>query len=228
MNDNYAIRLRDIRKSYYQGDLLVDILQNINLNVRHGEMIAIIGASGSGKSTLLHIAGLLDNADHGQVIICGNDCSDNTINVNTIRLQSLGFVYQYHHLLHDFNAIENVAMPKLIAGNRKAEIFKEAALLLDELGLSSKKYNMPGELSGGEQQRVAIARAMIHKPSVILADEPTGNLDNSTADIVCNLFITLVNKYNTALIIVTHNNLIANKMHKLYELKNGQLIDKSV
>lgn len=224
MNNNALLNLRNISKIYKQGSSVIEILKDINFTVNQGELIAIIGSSGSGKSTLLHIAGLLDKADNGEVeienIIC--DANNSRIN-NQMRLNYIGFVYQYHHLLKDFNARENVALPKLIAGGNYNNALEEADQLLHKLGLFNKIYNMPGELSGGEQQRVAIARSMINKPKLILADEPTGNLDPHTANEVFNLLLNLAMEQNTAIIMVTHNYVMANKMHKMYELKYGTL-----
>ncbi|KAJ6644961.1 Lipoprotein-releasing system ATP-binding protein LolD [Pseudolycoriella hygida] len=203
------------------GTSIIEVLSNINLTLSQGEMIAIIGTSGSGKSTLLHVAGLLDTPDSGKVEITPNENLKN--NIDLIRLQHIGFVYQQHHLLQDFTAIENVAMPKLIAGGNYKLALQEAEELLGELGLAKKKHNMPGELSGGQQQRVAIARALINNPSIILADEPTGNLDPTTAKEVFDLFLKMVNQKNIAMIIVTHNLDIAHKIHRIYELKHGAL-----
>lgn len=213
------LTLQNIAKKYKQGKSIIEVLSNINLTVKQGELVAIIGASGSGKSTLLHIAGLLDDPDNGVVDIA---CSQNT-NKDLLRLYNIGFVYQQHHLLKDFTALENIAMPRLISGDNYKLALEEAGKLLSELGLGGKVNNMPGELSGGEQQRVAIARAMINTPKVILADEPTGNLDPHTAEEVFNLFLKTANTKNTAMIIVTHNYEIAKRMHKVYELKHGKL-----
>ncbi len=217
-----ALALRDIFRKYRQGKTIIEVLKGISLIVNQGEMIAIIGSSGSGKSTLLHVAGLLDTPDSGEVIVFSKEgLRNNTKDI--IRIRDIGFVYQQHHLLKDFTALENVVMPKLIAGHDYQLSLKEAAELLAELGLADKKHNMPGELSGGQQQRVAIARALINNPVIILADEPTGNLDPTTAQEVFNLFLKIVKQKNTALIMVTHNHQIAYKMHKVYELRQGVL-----
>ncbi|WP_375326368.1 ABC transporter ATP-binding protein [Candidatus Tisiphia endosymbiont of Nemotelus uliginosus] len=218
-----VLTLKNIAKSYRQGKTHIQILQDINLTIRQGEIVAIIGSSGSGKSTLLHIAGLLDSPDSGKVEIISNGSLQNKIDL--IRLQHIGFVYQHHHLLKDFSALENIAMPKLIAGSDYQLALKEAAKLLIELDLGSKQHNMPGELSGGQQQKVAIARALMNSPTIILADEPTGNLDPIAAGEVFDLFLKMVIQKNTGMIMVTHNHQLAYKMHRVYELKQGILHD---
>lgn len=232
---NEILKIKNVSKKYEQGKTIVEVLNNVNLLVKQGELIAVIGASGSGKSTLLHIAGLLDDSDNGTVEIASSKDLTNQSNSlqfyeanspkqkGMLRLNNIGFVYQKHHLLKDFTALENVVMPRLISGSNYKLAIEEAKQLLVELGLVNKINNMPGELSGGEQQRVAIARALINNPQIILADEPTGNLDPNTAKEVFNLFLKTANQKNTAMIIVTHNHEIANKMHKIYELKHGSL-----
>lgn len=224
------LKLTDICKDYRQGRSIVEVLKSINLKVAAGELIAIVGASGCGKSTLLHIAGLLDSAGQGQVSISYDDKqyvtdgkSLNSRFVDGIRLKHLGFIYQYHHLLKDFSARENVALPKLIAGCDAQSALTAADELLSELGLAQRRFNMPGELSGGEQQRVAIARSLINKPQLVLADEPTGNLDPETAEEVFQMFLQLAKNHGTCVIMVTHNHMLAEKMHKTYELRYGVL-----
>lgn len=211
--------LQNISKEYTQGKAVVKVLNNINLTIEIGEMVAIIGASGSGKSTLLHIAGLLDSPASGKLILPYATSQDNHL----IRLHNLGFIYQQHHLLKDFTARENIALPKLIATGNYKEALRQADQLLSELGLQSRANNMPGELSGGEQQRVAIARSLINKPCLILADEPTGNLDPDTAAEVFNLFLKITRQQNTSIIMVTHNIELAKRMDKVYELRHGEL-----
>ncbi len=223
MSKEAILQLQHISKEYRQGRSTIEILKDVNLTVMPGELVAIIGASGSGKSTLLHIAGLLDKPSGGDVIHNFGEISSLNTKYDLIRLNYIGFVYQNYNLLKDFTARENVILPKLIAGEGYNTSLDEADQLLDELGLSNRVYNMPGELSGGEQQRVAIARSLINKPKLVLADEPTGNLDSSTADEVFNLFIKLARDYNTSVIMVTHNIELAKKMDKIYELKHGAL-----
>jgi lipoprotein-releasing system ATP-binding protein len=219
-----VLELQDICKDYIQGRSVVEVTKSVNLSVAKGELIAIVGASGSGKSTLLHIAGLLDQSFTGAVRICGIDATRaNSKTRDRLRLQNIGFIYQYHHLLKDFNACENVAMPRLIAGCDYEQSIDEADMLLEKLGLGKRGFNYPGEMSGGEQQRVAIARSMINNPKVILADEPTGNLDAHAADAAIDIFLELAKTRALSAIIVTHNNQLAAKMNKVYELKNGIL-----
>lgn len=218
------LELKSISKNYIQGKSNIEILKNVNLSIKAGELVGILGSSGSGKSTMLHIAGLLDNQFSGEVIVKSRLTSKlNDNSKNLIRLNNIGFIYQYHHLLKDFSARENVAMPALIASKDYNESLKEADQLLSILGLGSRINNFPGELSGGEQQRVAIARSMINKPDIILADEPTGNLDNDSSNLVIDLFLKLAKERNLASIIVTHNNSIAEKLDSVYEIKGGIL-----
>ncbi len=221
------LALKGISKDYKQGRSIIEVLKNVDLTVNQKEMVAIVGASGSGKSTLLHIAGLLDPADSGQIFI--DNVPDSKIAnlryANQIRLDNMGFIYQYHHLLKDFTAQENAAIPLLINNVPKKEAIERAASILEELGLGKRLYNVPGELSGGEQQRVAVARALINNPKIILADEPTGNLDPHTADEVFAMFLERAEKENTAIIMVSHNLELASKMHKTYKLDEGSLVE---
>lgn len=225
MSKEVVLSLKNICKDYMQGRSLIEVLKNVNLEVMESEIIAIIGASGSGKSTLLHIAGLLDKANSGSVSIKGVDTKklNNFQYAHEIRLSKIGFIYQYHHLLGDFNARMNVAMPLLIAGEHKNIALEKADELLNSLGLGKRLCNLPGELSGGEVQRVAIARALINNPEIILADEPTGNLDGSTAEMVFEMFIEQARKHNTAIIMVTHNMDLAKRMDKQYKLHNSNV-----
>jgi lipoprotein-releasing system ATP-binding protein len=219
------LTLKGISKDYKQGRSVIEVLKDIDLTVHSGEMVAIVGASGCGKSTLLHIAGLLDSADSGQILIDGVDSSlvANLRNANQIRLENMGFIYQYHHLLKDFTAQENAAMPLFINNIPRKEALERSASILEELGLGKRLFNVPGELSGGEQQRVAVARALINDPKIILADEPTGNLDPHTADEVFAMFIERAEKNRTAIVMVSHNLELASKMHKTYKL-DGKLV----
>lgn len=223
------LTLKGISKDYKQGRSIIEVLKNVNLTIHQKEMVAIVGASGSGKSTLLHIAGLLDTADSGEIFI------DNVEDIriknlrysNRVRLENMGFIYQYHHLLTDFTAQENAAMPLLINNIPRKEAMERSATILEELGLGKRLYNVPGELSGGEQQRVAVARALINNPKIILADEPTGNLDPHTADEVFAIFLERIEKENAAIIMVTHNLELAAKMNKTYKLSEGSLCHSS-
>lgn len=212
--------LQNICKHYQQGGLVVEVLKQVNLQVMPGELVAIIGASGSGKSTLLHIAGLLDKPDSGLVV---HNLGQGASSDDLIRLNHIGFVYQNYNLLKDFTARENVLLPRLITGANYSGAADLANELLGELGLSSKIHSMPGELSGGEQQRVAIARSLINQPKLILADEPTGNLDPHTAAKVFDLLIKLARNFNISVVMATHNYEIAEKMDVIYELKYGAL-----
>jgi lipoprotein-releasing system ATP-binding protein len=212
------LELRNICKDYKQPNNIIEVLKDFSLKLHEGEIIAIIGASGSGKSTLLHIAGLLDKADSGQVIINGDIVKDDDKFKTKMRLEYLGFVYQYHHLLKDFSARENIAMPRLIADKNYNEALEDADKLLAQLDLENRSFNFPGELSGGQQQRVAIARALINNPKVILADEPTGNLDSTSAQLVMKLLIDLVKQNNMGAIIVTHNQHIAKMVDRVYKI----------
>jgi len=212
-------------KSFAEGDLKVDVLRGVNLQVSRGESIAIMGTSGSGKSTLLHLLGGLDLPNKGEISIVGK----NTLNLTDtergkLRNESLGFIYQFHHLLPEFTALENVAMPLLISDSHEADTAARSAKeLLEKVGLGDRLQHKPGELSGGERQRAAIARAMVTKPECILADEPTGNLDEKTADQVFNLMLELKKDLGTSFIMVTHNQSLAEKMDKTYQLHDGLL-----
>ena len=220
------LTLKGISKDYKQGRSVIEVLKNIDLTVSQGEMVSIVGASGSGKSTFLHIMGLLDSADSGSISIDGIDDAKiaNLRNANQIRLENMGFIYQYHHLLKEFTAQENAAMPLLINKIPKKEAMDRSAAILEELGLGKRLFNVPGELSGGEQQRVAVARALINNPKIILADEPTGNLDPHTADEVFAMFIERAEKEGAAIVMVSHNLELASRMHKTYKLE-GSLVE---
>lgn len=224
--NNTTLTLKNINKTFRQGNEILEILKDVNLEIRPKEVVALIGPSGSGKSTLLQIAGLLENPTEGEVYIDGENCTGNSDNVRTaLRRDYLGFVYQYHNLLPDFDAAENVIIPQLIAGVKYKDARDKAMWLLQRLGLNEREHHRPAELSGGEQQRVAIARALANTPKLLLADEPTGNLDPNTSD---NVFLTLlevVKETGLSALIATHNIDLANKMDRVVSLKDGKLID---
>lgn len=224
--NNTTLTLKNINKTFRQGNEILEILKDVNLEIRPKEVVALIGPSGSGKSTLLQIAGLLENPTEGEVYIDSENCTGNSDNVRTaLRRDYLGFVYQYHNLLPDFDAAENVIIPQLIAGVKYKEARDKAMWLLQRLGLNEREHHRPAELSGGEQQRVAIARALANTPKLLLADEPTGNLDPNTSD---NVFLTLlevVKETGLSALIATHNIDLANKMDRVVSLKDGKLID---
>jgi lipoprotein-releasing system ATP-binding protein len=216
-----VLDLRDIRRHYGAGATRVDVLTGVDLAVQAGEAVAIVGPSGSGKSTLLHVAGLLDTPDAGNVTVGGHNAAQLTDDARArLRGRSMGFVYQYHHLLKEFTALENIAMPGFIAGQGDRS---RAADLLHAVGLAKRGHHYPSELSGGEQQRVALARALMNKPALLLADEPTGNLDPHTADGVAKVLFDLVKHENLALLIVTHNAVLAKKCHRTFRMEDGRL-----
>ncbi len=219
-----VLQLIDITKNFSQGDLQIAAIKGINLTLKKGEMVALIGPSGSGKTTLLQIAGLLDSATSGQVIINAIDASKaNDATRTEIRKKNIGFIYQFHHLLPEFSALENVAMPLLIQGKNHVESFATAKKLLEEVELLDRINHKPSQLSGGQQQRVAIARAVVSKPSVILADEPTGNLDSELSEKVFALLQKLVRTYEISCLVVTHNMTLAKKSDRILSIKDGEI-----
>lgn len=217
------IHCKDLNYHYEDGFQQNQIINNLNLEVQAQESIAILGQSGCGKSTLLNLLGGIDQPSGGQVIINNTDLSTlNETQITQLRADNLGFVYQFHHLLKDFNAIYNVMMPLLIQGIDKKSAQQTATKMLTSIGLEHRHNHLPSELSGGERQRVAIARALITQPKCLLADEPTGNLDRQNADEVLNLMSKLNQTHNSALVIVTHDERIAEKMQRVLVLENGQ------
>ena len=218
------LALRDIKRTFVQGDRRLEVLRGITLDLRPGEIVALVGQSGSGKSTLLHIAGLLERPDEGDIIIDGKSAgAANDRERTALRRRVLGFVYQYHHLLPEFSAIENVMLPQMLNGRTRSQARSHAAELLAMVQLKDRSDHRPGRLSGGEQQRVAIARAVANAPKVLLADEPTGNLDSSTADTVFRQLLSLVRDTGMAALVATHNPDLAARMDRTVTLKDGVL-----
>lgn len=218
------LELVDIHKSYGSGENKVDVLQGITLSVSAGETIALVGASGAGKTTLLHIMGTLDRPSSGRLMFDGEDIFRRSeANLASFRNRSIGFIYQFHHLLPEFTALENVMMPGLINGLQRTEAAAQAETLLARVGLSHRLTHRPPELSGGEQQRVAIARALVLSPTLLLADEPTGNLDRKTGEEVHHLLEDLHQQMGITLVIVTHNESFASKMGKIIHLDDGRI-----
>jgi lipoprotein-releasing system ATP-binding protein len=225
MNKTSILQCRQLTKRYDQGGLDVEVLKGVNLTIGVGERVAIMGASGSGKSTLLHLLGGLEKASGGEVVLDG-------VNVNRVsaaklarlRNKSLGFIYQSHHLLGEFTVLENVAMPLLIGGESVKQARIRAGELLQRVGLGHRIEHKPGELSGGERQRAAVARALINKPCLILADEPTGNLDSKTADQVYQLMLELNQELNVSFLVVTHDHELASRMGKVLHMEDGLIV----
>ena len=220
------MQLEGLQVTYQQGQRRIEVLRQAEATMSTGEAIALVGPSGAGKSTLLHIVGLLDRPHGGRVILEGADCVKlNDRERTLLRRTTIGFVYQFHQLLPEFTAIENVIIPQLILGVPRKEAIARAQKLLKSLGLGERGIHRPAELSGGEQQRVAIARAVINKPKILLADEPTGNLDPETADRVFQQLLDLVHTTGLCAIMATHNMDIAERMDRILRLENGKLIE---
>jgi lipoprotein-releasing system ATP-binding protein len=219
-----VVRLTNLTRSFEQGGVRIDVLRGVNLTVEPGEIVALLGPSGSGKSTMLQAVGLLEGGFGGTIEICGVDASKVPSDRRTaLRRHHLGFVYQFHHLLQDFNAEENVILPQLVAGVDRAAAAERARELLGALGLAERTTHRPSQLSGGEQQRVAVARALANRPHLVLADEPTGNLDEVTADRVLDQFLELVRGQGNAALVATHNERLAKKMDRVFRLHEGVL-----
>ena len=213
-----------LKRSFVQGDVRIDVLRGVDLEVRKGEIVALLGPSGSGKSTLLQAVGLLEGGFEGSIRIAGEEAARLATDAMTrLRRDSIGFVYQFHHLLPDFTAEENVVIPQLIRGAGPEDARERARALLSRLGLAERLTHRPSKLSGGEQQRVAVARALANRPALVLADEPTGNLDEATADVVFAEFLSLVRDEGSAALVATHNERIAARMDRVLRLHDGRL-----
>ncbi|KZX55333.1 MAG: ABC transporter ATP-binding protein [Pseudomonadota bacterium] len=219
-----VVELKALTRSFEQGGERIDVLRGVDLAIRPGEIVALLGPSGSGKSTLLQAVGLLEGGFGGEIVIAGHSAEKSNSRARTaLRRDHLGFVYQFHHLLPDFDALENVVLPQLVAGTPRAEAEARAQELLVALGLGHRLDHRPSQLSGGEQQRVAVARGLANKPDLVLADEPTGNLDEVTSDRVLAEFLSLVRGEGSAALIATHNERLAQKMDRVVRLHEGLL-----
>ena len=219
-----VVRLTQLTRSFEQGGVRIDVLRGVDLSVAPGEVVALLGPSGSGKSTLLQAVGLLEGGFGGRIEIAGIDATTlSSDERTTLRRDRIGFVYQFHHLLPDFNALENVVLPQLVAGIERGAANTRASELLGALGLAERLDHRPSQLSGGEQQRVAVARALANKPALVLADEPTGNLDEATADKVLAQFLELVRGQGNAALVATHNERLAARMDRVVRLHDGKL-----
>ncbi|MDR1694607.1 MAG: ABC transporter ATP-binding protein [Lactobacillaceae bacterium] len=224
--NNVTLSLKDITKTYVQGGHKLEVLKSVDLEIKPGEIVALIGQSGSGKTTMLQIAGLLDRPTKGEIVLNGVKSSRLGDNARTsLRRDYLGFVYQYHNLLSDFDAVENVVLPQIIAGKKYKKAEEQAKALLARLGLEHRFNHRPSAMSGGEQQRVAIARALANEPKLLLADEPTGNLDPKTAEIVFSELVSIVRETGLSALIATHNFDLAGKMDRKIQIKEGRLLD---
>ena len=220
-----VIEARNLGKSYVGGDGgVISVLDGVDLAVNRGEMVAIIGASGAGKSTLLHLLGALDRPTSGEVVIAGRSLGElDDDAVSALRNRTVGFVFQFHHLLREFTALENVMMPLRIAGTDDGQARRRAMSLLDRMGLSGRAHHRPAQLSGGEQQRTAVARALAADPPVLLADEPSGNLDHGNSERLHDLFAQLTRELEIAMVVVTHNRSLASRADRVLQLEEGKL-----
>jgi lipoprotein-releasing system ATP-binding protein len=226
MSNAVVLRLDQISKSFVMAGKEINVLRNITLELTSGEALALVGPSGAGKSTLLHIAGLLLKPTEGRLEIDGEDCARHPeLTLARLRSNKIGFVFQMHHLLPDFNALENVCIPALLAGSNRREAMLRAKDLLEQVGLQERLNHRPGELSGGEQQRVALARALVNRPSVLLADEPTGNLDTVTAKEIHNIIWNFHREQGQTIVLVTHNMELAQGATRMVPMKDGRLVE---
>ena len=217
-----VLELKGAQRVYSQADSRLEVLKGVDLSISRGELVALVGPSGAGKSTLLHVAGLLEYPDGGDVTIAGSSCAGLPDDSRTaLRRTQIGFIYQFHHLLPEFSALENVMIPRMVAGEGRRAARTKASELIEAVGLTSRATHRPAKLSGGEQQRVAIARALANAPSVLLADEPTGNLDGNTADTVFGLLEDLVRKTGLGALVATHNLDLARRMDRVLRLEDG-------
>lgn len=221
-----VLELRDIVRTYTSGAGELEVLKGTNLTLKAGELVGLVGPSGSGKSTLLHAAGLLEKPNSGEVLLEGENCTDlSDSGLTAMRRNKLGFIYQFHHLLPEFSAEDNIAMPLMIAGKSRKIARQKAQRLLGEMGLDERGHHQPGQLSGGEQQRVAIARALANDPRLVIADEPTGNLDPATTERVFGTLINMVRDEGAAVLVATHNMSLIQHMDRVVTLKDGKLVD---
>ena len=219
-----VVVLSNLTRSFTQGGVTIDVLRGVDMEVMPGEIVALLGPSGSGKSTMLQAVGLLEGGFGGEITICGRSAEKSNGDARTaLRREHLGFVYQFHHLLPDFDARENVVLPQLVAGVPRPQARERAEELLTALGLGQRMDHRPSQLSGGEQQRVAVARALANKPQLVLADEPTGNLDEATSDRVLDEFLRLVRGQGSSALVATHNERLAAKMDRVVRLHDGKL-----
>ncbi|OWO85562.1 lipoprotein ABC transporter ATP-binding protein LolD [Photorhabdus luminescens] len=227
MNNQPLLLCNNLCKKYQEGQVLTEVLKNVTFAINQSEMMAVVGSSGSGKSTLLHLLGGLDTPTSGEVLFKGHSLNKMSSGARAeLRNHELGFIYQFHHLLPDFNAIENVAMPLLIGGKNRSQAQKKALEMLAAVGLEKRAHHRPSELSGGERQRVAIARALVNEPSLVLADEPTGNLDLRNADSIFALLGELNRQQGTAFLVVTHDLNLAGRLNRQVEMRDGYLQDE--
>ncbi|MDH2897379.1 lipoprotein-releasing ABC transporter ATP-binding protein LolD [Rahnella variigena] len=229
MSNSLLLQCENLCKTYQEGKMHTDVLRDVSFAMQPGEMMAIVGTSGSGKSTLLHLLGGLDSPTSGEVIFKGQSLNSMSSSAKSeLRNRELGFIYQFHHLLPDFTALENVAMPLLIGKKKSAQVQERALAMLEAVGLQHRSNHRPSELSGGERQRVAIARALVNNPSLVLADEPTGNLDQRNADSIFELLGELNVRQGTAFLVVTHDLQLANRLTRQLEMRDGKLQQESM